>query len=236
MNKRTLVAVIVVVLLLVSGAGARRGGSRGGYGRRSRSSKRSGSRSTGVCSAGSVSCVLVPVLCIPAFVVLLCGILCCWKSYKKSRERKQQEMIQKAEQDRLRKEGLEQAQIEEASRLEKLQKEQEDLTGFQNDISYNSHGESQQPQFIMPGTAIQPTYKIVNPYSGSHNPHPTPIIYDPSTYGVQYDTHIQLPQQDQYGHAHKESVALQSPTGYLNDRQKIVPVGNTEGSQICLIA
>mmetsp|Transcript_12669 Transcript_12669/g.12703 ORF Transcript_12669/g.12703 Transcript_12669/m.12703 type:complete len:84 (-) Transcript_12669:241-492(-) len=58
-------------------------------------------------------------------------------------------MIQKAEQDRLRKEGLEQAQIEEVSRLEKLQKEQEDLTGFQND---NSHEESQKPQFIMTST------------------------------------------------------------------------------------
>lgn len=57
----------------------------------------------------------------------------------------------------------------------------------QTNYSNNTHYQPANNQFIMPGTAVQPTYQIVNPYAGNHNYSPVPVVYDPSSYGVQYD-------------------------------------------------
>ena len=110
-------------------------------------------------------------------------------------------MEEKLNRDREEKKLLQQKQSEEASRLETLQKQQEknmhnQLYTNQTNYSNNTEFQPSNNQFIMPGTAVQPTYQIVNPYAGNHNYSPVPVVYDPSSYGVQYDsnTNFQITQ------------------------------------------
>ena len=98
----------------------------------------------------------------------------------------------------------EKKQKEQASHLEKLQREQEEQMNnqlYQNQTNYsvNPAPIAPQNQFVMPGTAVQPTYQSVNPYAGNHNYQAVPVIYDPSQYGIQYDN--QLPVSYQPGSA-----------------------------------
>lgn len=119
----------------------------------------------------------------------------------KAAEKRQKEAIrEKARLEQQRKEELERKQKEEASRLEKLQKEQEERMKNQLFMNQTEMALAPQPQpqaqFIMPGTAVQPTYQVVNPYAGNHNYQPVPVVYEPATYGVQYDENWQTPEQN----------------------------------------
>ena len=69
---------------------------------------------------------------------------------------------------------------------------------YMNQTDYTVDGQSQQPQnqFIMPGTAVQPTYQVINPFAGNHNYQPVPVVYEPSIYGVQYDNAIPVQHAD----------------------------------------
>ena len=146
--------------------------------------------------------MVIPLACVAGFILLICAIVfgCILiKKCQKEREKAQRDKLNQAQAE---KNKLQQQQKEEASRLEKLQKEQE--KNMQNQLYMNqtnyTNNTQYQPgnnQFIMPGTAVQPTYQVVNPYAGNHNYSPVPVVYDPSTYGVQYDqnTQIQAPQQ-----------------------------------------
>eukprot|EP00344_Euplotes_crassus_P005677 CAMPEP_0197017542 /NCGR_PEP_ID=MMETSP1380-20130617/79603_1 /TAXON_ID=5936 /ORGANISM="Euplotes crassus, Strain CT5" /LENGTH=138 /DNA_ID=CAMNT_0042444659 /DNA_START=419 /DNA_END=835 /DNA_ORIENTATION=- len=93
---------------------------------------------------------------------------------------------------------LDKKQKEEASKLEKLQKRQEELKENQLFIDQTDYSVNPQPQaqFVMPGTAVQPTYQVVNPYAGNHNYQPVPVFYDPAAYGVKYDENWQTPEQN----------------------------------------
>uniref|UniRef100_A0A7S3K969 Uncharacterized protein n=1 Tax=Euplotes crassus TaxID=5936 RepID=A0A7S3K969_EUPCR len=113
-------------------------------------------------------------------------------------------MSNRLKEARKRRLELEKKQRQEASKLQKLQKDQEERAERQYNAQISSQysttptklsTQASHPQFIMPGSALQPTYNIVNPYAGNHNPHPVPVTYDPAMYGVQYDANVQIPPQ-----------------------------------------
>jgi hypothetical protein len=106
---------------------------------------------------------------------------------------------QKQLMEQQRKDALKKKQEEEASRLEQLQREQEERMAQQMYTpTTNYYG---QPQFVMPGVAVQPNYQIVSPYAGNHNYQAVPVMYDPTMYGIEYEkapTGIQNPAQNSF--------------------------------------
>mmetsp|Transcript_15270 Transcript_15270/g.15147 ORF Transcript_15270/g.15147 Transcript_15270/m.15147 type:complete len:181 (-) Transcript_15270:21-563(-) len=78
---------------------------------------------------------------------------------------------------------------------QKLEKPQEKQIFNGENIYTPTTADSKRTHFVMPGTAVQPNYNVVNPYAGSHNLQPVPVTYDPASYGVEYDSHVQIPPQ-----------------------------------------
>ncbi|CAI2375172.1 unnamed protein product [Moneuplotes crassus] len=167
-------------------------------GRGARGSYRSGSRSTGSCKAGTTTCVIIPIVCVIGFFILIFIIFIVSRYIHAAKKQKLQKISEKAWMDSMKKLELDKKQKEEASKLEKLQKRQEELKENQLFIDQTDYSVNPQPQaqFVMPGTAVQPTYQVVNPFAGNHNYQPVPVVYDPASYGVQYNENLQTPEQN----------------------------------------
>ncbi|CAI2377451.1 unnamed protein product [Moneuplotes crassus] len=192
------VIVLLILVLLLSEAMARSSSRGRSYRRSSRTSYRSGSRSTGTCTSGTSTCVIIPIVCVVGFFVLIFAIVMIAHCIKAAEKRQKEQLAEKRRMEKIRKDEMEKRQKEEASRLEKLQKEQEEQMKnqlFMNQTDYSANPQPQ-AQFVMPGTAVQPTYQVVNPYAGNHNYQPVPVFYDPAAYGVQYDENWQTPEQN----------------------------------------
>ncbi|CAI2380116.1 unnamed protein product [Moneuplotes crassus] len=203
------------------------------YSRRSSTSYRSGSSSTGSCTGGTSTCVIIPIVCVLGFFGCICGLIVTAHVVKAIKKKKEQDLRDKVRLEKKRKEELERRQKEEASRLEKLQKQQEEQMKNQLFINQTDYSITPQPQaqFVMPGTAVQPTYQITNPYAGNHNYQPVPVVYDPAVYGVQYDENWQVPDQNlMYTGSHPMASMSNFPQdGQKNvDQTKVVPYETNE--------
>ncbi|CAI2371013.1 unnamed protein product [Moneuplotes crassus] len=168
-----------------------------GYSRRYRSSGNSGSRSSGQCKGNTTKCVLIPICCVVGFLFLLgmfsLLIICCKKANKKYQEI----LEQKAKDKKYQQQELKYNKIAEASKLNKLQKDQEDRVKnnlYMNQTNY-SINHQQNNKFVVPGAPIQPVSQEAFPQPGINNYQPVPLIYDPEAYGLIYDNNETAPLQ-----------------------------------------
>ena len=176
--------ILLVITLLLFGETEEKTYKSSSYKSTSSSSNKSGSGGSTKWAMSTENWILIVVFTIVGFAVIIFGILfCCLcrcKAKKVTETEKAKALQLKQENDAI----LRNKQMEEATKLEKIQLEMEEKESdnkfweMESSLSMSTMNFDQSNILIFPGQSIQPKYVDVNPYSGHYNNSVVPVVYD----------------------------------------------------------